>query len=202
MNLEEHLILHGLAIKNHATAEEVADAVGTSAGQARAILNRAVSTGRVADLGGSYTLLPAARIMLRGEYSRHYATPRNSPDFQAAYKHFEKANQNLKTIITAWQVRELPGGESMPNDHSDPDYDAKVIDRLGSLHERFEPILAQMVIDVPRLNLYARKLDRALELAEQGDVRWVSDVKLASYHTVWFELHEDLLCVLGKTRLE
>ena len=31
------------------------------------------------------------------------------------------------------------------------------------------------------------------EKAEKGAVAWVSDAKIESYHTVWFELHEDLL---------
>lgn len=202
MKSEEHLILHGLAIKKHATAAEVADAVGESAELAKTVLDRAVNSGRVASIGDGYTLLPATRIILRGEYSRHYSAAREDPNFQAAYDDFEKINEDLKTTITSWQVRSLPGGESSPNDHSDSSYDDKVIDRLGGLHERFEPILNRLAATVPRLKLYEGKLDHALERAEQGDVRWVSEVKLDSYHTVWFELHEDLLCILGRTRVE
>ena len=41
-----------------------------------------------------------------------------------------------------------------------------------------------------------------LEKAEDGKVEWVSDARIESYHTVWFELHEDLLRLLGRQREE
>jgi len=45
-------------------------------------------------------------------------------------------------------------------------------------------------------------LTAALERAEDGAIEWVSDVRIASYHTVWFEMHEDLLRALGRERVE
>jgi hypothetical protein len=54
----------------------------------------------------------------------------------------------------------------------------------------------------PRLSWYARKLSAALERAEDGAHEWVSDAKIESYHTVWFEMHEDLLRLLGRERSE
>ncbi len=42
----------------------------------------------------------------------------------------------------------------------------------------------------------------ALERAEGGAIEWVSDARILSYHTVWFELHEDLLRILGRQRSE
>ena len=74
--------------------------------------------------------------------------------------------------------------------------------RLGDLHERFEPVLAQLVKGLPRLARYGRALEHALEQAEAGQIEWVSEVRIESYHTVWFELHEDLLRVLGRVREE
>lgn len=202
MRSDEHLVLHGLAVKRHASAEEVADAVGAETQDVEQVLESNVATGRVADLNGKFTLLPGARTIVKGEYSRHYAHVRQSESFQAAYDRFEQVNEDVKEVITSWQVKELPSGEAVSNDHSDTGYDEKVIDRLGSIHERFAPTLEQMCADVPRLERYADKLDVALEMAEQGDGRWVSEVSLPSYHTVWFELHEDLLCMLGKVRVE
>ena len=55
---------------------------------------------------------------------------------------------------------------------------------------------------MPRVGYYGNQLLAALEQAEDGDVRWVSDATIASYHTVWFELHEDLLRVTGLARRE
>ena len=46
------------------------------------------------------------------------------------------------------------------------------------------------------------KLLAALEKAEDGAIEWVSDAKIESYHTLWFELHEDLLRLMGREREE
>ena len=53
-----------------------------------------------------------------------------------------------------------------------------------------------------RMAAYENKLESALEKAEDGDVEWVSAADIESYHTVWFEMHEDLLRLLGRTRDE
>jgi hypothetical protein len=94
------------------------------------------------------------------------------------------------------------GGEKLPNDHSNKEGDEKIIDRLGDLHERSEPILKRMAASLPRLGIYLQMLTAALERAEDGAIEWVSDVRIASYHTVWFEMHEDLLRALGRERVE
>ena len=49
---------------------------------------------------------------------------------------------------------------------------------------------------------YSKGLLEALEKAEDGDIAWVSDAKIESYHTLWFELHEDLLRIVGRIRSE
>ena len=110
-------------------------------------------------------------------------------------------NRELKQLITDWQTVEI-GGSRVPNDHSNKDYDARIIDRLSALHERFEPVLKSLVACAPRLAVYQRKLEEALAKVEDGDIAWVSDARTESYHTVWFELHEDLLRLLGRVRDE
>lgn len=201
MRYQDHLILHGLAIKKHATADEVAAAVDVDPEEAREVLAVNAKAGRVAEISGKYTLLPATRIILKGDYSRHYGILRRSTVFAGAYDRFERINEDLKTLITQWQVREVAGA-AIANDHSDEAYDARIVDRLGALHERFEPTMQAMVSELPRLGVYPPKFDHALERAELGDTAWVSDVKIDSYHTVWFELHEDLLLLLGRPRIE
>lgn len=90
----------------------------------------------------------------------------------------------------------------MPNDHSDEDHDARIIDKLGDLHERFEPVLVRLVAGLPRLAVWGDLLTAALEKSEDGNIAWVSDARSMSYHTAWFEMHEDLIRVLGRERLE
>ncbi len=196
-----HLALHGVAIKKHAAPAVVADAVGLSAERAGSLLTEATAGGRLAEAQGGYVLTPAGRMILDNQYSRFYGELRADQAFVSAHDRFERVNVELKQVITDWQTLEV-GGQQVRNDHSNREYDADVLDRLGAVHERFEPLLAQLIRGLPRLAVYRHKLERALEEAERGQIQWVSDAKLESYHTVWFEMHEDLLRVLGRVRDE
>ncbi|MBK6661179.1 MAG: hypothetical protein IPG43_24985 [Proteobacteria bacterium] len=201
MATELHQVMHGVAIRKHGDAKAVAALAGLPLARVEAVLSGAVAGGRVAEVDGKYMLTPCGQMMLAGEYSRFNDALRANADFVAAYQRFEVINKDLKQLITDWQTMEV-GGKRVANDHSNKDYDERVIARLGDLHERFEPILKKLCAGEPRLKVYSDKLGAALEKAEDGDVAWVSDAKLDSYHTVWFELHEDLLRILGHVREE
>lgn len=201
MMKEPQLALHGLAIKKHATPGDVAAITALSGEAVEKHLEAAVSGGRAIKSGDKYMLQPAAQIALKSAYSRDYAQERANGALQAAYDDFERVNEQLKALITEWQTLEV-GGQSMPNDHSDKEHDRKIIDKLGDLHERAEPILDRMAAGLPRLGVWKDLLLVALEKAEDGEVEWVSDATIMSYHTTWFEMHEDLIRVLGRERLE
>jgi hypothetical protein len=196
-----HLTLHGLAIKKHAAAADIAGLIGLPVAEAERQIATAVASGRAVAVGGKFMLSPLARVALESDYSRHYAGLRENSDFFAAYEAFERINVQLKTLITDWQTIEV-GGQRVANDHGNEAYDAKVIDRLGDMHERADAILARLSAGLPRLDYYRKHLLGALEKAEDGATEWVSDAKIESYHTLWFELHEDLLRIVGRTRGE
>jgi len=196
-----HLVMHGLAIKKHASAEDVAGVLGLDADDVRDTLVKLVTAKRALEIRGRYMLAPAARMLLDAEYERFYEAERAHPGFQAGYAGFERLNPALKQLITDWQTIPVRG-EHVPNDHSDKDYDEKIVDRLGDLHERVEPVIQQLASSLPRMSIYGDKLTAALEKAEKGEIAWVSDAKIESYHTVWFELHEDLLRLMRRERAE
>ncbi len=199
--IDMHALLHAIAIKKHADAAALADLAGQSAATLAPLLERAVATGRAAEAQGRYLLTPAGHMILEGQYGVRCAALREDPAFVAAYDRFELINADLKQAITDWQLVDI-GGQSLPNDHSDRDYDAAILDRLAGIHERLEPILQTFAASEPRYARYGEKLERALDRAEDGDTAWVSDATIESYHTVWFELHEDLLRVLARVRDE
>lgn len=198
---DKTLVLHGIAIKKHATVDDVAGVTGLDQQAVQQIVDEAVAGGRVQQAGDKVMLAPAAQMALASEYRKAYGDLRGDKAFMAAYWDFEKINLDLKQIITEWQTMTV-GGEQVSNDHSDPEYDQAVIDRLGDLHERVEGILDRLAAGLPRLAIYKDKLLAALEASEDGDSAWVSDARTESYHTVWFELHEDLLRVTGEQRAE
>jgi hypothetical protein len=200
MNLN-HLVRHGLAIKKHAAPEAIADILGLDVNEVRKTLDHLVEGGRAINAQGRYALTSVARMTLDSEYSRLYGDLRVNADFKAGYENFERLNGALKALITHWQTLEI-GGERLPNDHSNRDYDAKIIDQLGKLHEQVEGVITKLALGLPRMRIYGDKLLIALEKAEDGDIAWVSDAKIESYHTLWFELHEDVLRLMGREREE
>lgn len=198
---DQQLALHGLAIKKHADAADVAAVTGLDPTRVQGFLDEAVGTGRVVKAGPKYMLTPIAQVALKTGYSRDFAAERANDAMCKAYDDFEKINEQLKQLITDWQTLDI-GGSKVPNDHSNRDYDTKIIDKLGGLHERAEPMLDRLAAPMPRLAVYKNLLQAALERAEDGDIAWVSDARCMSYHTVWFELHEDLIRILGRQRVE
>jgi hypothetical protein len=198
---ERDLVLHATAIKRHAPLAAIAHMAGLPEARARTIIDTAVATGRVIEARGAYALTPLAGVALTARYGRHFLHLRDDAVFVGAYEGFERINRTLKQIITDWQTLDV-GGAKVVNDHSDKSHDAAVIDRLGALHEQAEPILQRLASRLPRLKYYADKLLAALEASEDGDREWVSDIRRDSYHTVWFELHEELLRIMGREREE
>jgi hypothetical protein len=196
-----HQVMHGVSVKKHCVAAEIAQVTGLDLVAVNAALTTAIAGGRVLEVDGRYLLSPAGQLILSGEYSRFYGQLRSNTDFVSAYERFEVINRDLKQIITDWQTIAV-GGKRLPNDHTNRDYDAKIIDRLGQLHERIDPILKKFAASEPRLRYYQTALTTALTKAEDGEHAWVSEIKRPSYHTVWFELHEDLLRLVGRVREE
>jgi hypothetical protein len=196
-----HLVMHCIAVKKHTDARAIAEFTGLPDGTVAGLLADGVRGGRVVEAQGKYLLAPLARVALDGQYAAQCAPLRASADFMSAYESFERINVTLKALITDWQTIET-GGARVTNDHSDREYDLRIVDRLGELHERAEAVLARLSREVPRFAYYARALQVALERAEDGAVEWISDARLQSYHTTWFELHEDLLRLAGRQRQE
>ena len=193
--------MHGIAVKKYATVDEICSITGLQSDTVKELVGHAVARGRASEANGKYLLTPTGQITLKSAYSKTYGSLRRDEEFVATYQDFERINNDLKQAITEWQTIGI-GGQTVANDHSDEAYDSAVIDRIGDIHERVEIILKRLGNQEPRLNRYSNKLLSALEKAEDGDIRWVSDATMESYHTVWFELHEDLLRIMGREREE
>ncbi len=102
--------------------------------------------------------------------------------------------------MTAWQLRDDAEGQVV-NDHSDAAYDAARAraPRIASTptpSRGWQPLHAGPA----RLADYGVRLGRAIEQALGGDHRYVASPRVDSYHGIWFELHEDLIQLAGRTR--
>jgi hypothetical protein len=202
MNDIELLALHGLAVKKAGSAADVAAVLGRDEDEVGSALEAAVADGQAIGAKGTFMLTPAGRSWLDERYPDAYAGFRSDPEATAAYERFEKVNRELLRLFTDWQMMPSAGGERVQNDHSDADYDHGIIDRLGAQHERAEKILGRFAELEARVGTYAQRLDDAYDKVLAGEHDYVSGARIDSYHTVWFELHEDLLRMLGREREE
>ncbi len=136
----------------------------------------------------------------KAHVARLVATERESVDQAAladAYEEFDSHNSALKQVVSDWQLR-----DGAPNDHTDADYDGAVLARLGELHAQFRPLVERIADLAPRLAPYVARFDHALEQINAGDHTYVARPIMDSYHTVWFEFHEELIGLLGLSREE
>jgi hypothetical protein len=117
---------------------------------------------------------------------------------RALLEAFLPVNRRLRDVCTAWQCR--PDGS--PNDHADAAYDAEVRDRLEDVHEAILPVLDRLATVVPGFGRYPQRLAAALDRLDDGEPAWLASPVLDSYHTVWMQLHQELLLCLGVSREE
>lgn len=114
------------------------------------------------------------------------------------YEDFMILNPRLLTACHDWQMRRVVGAHVL-NDHSDPDYDLEVIERLVQIDRSVQTILFSVSSQLLRFDTYRRRLGEALALVDGGEHSHFTDT-VDSYHAVWFQLHEDLLTTLGLRR--
>ena len=193
--------MHGLAIKKFGTPAAVADLLAADETIVAALLAEAVAAGEAAGAKGAFMLSGKGQAALAEAYPLAFESLRENGVLSDGYARFEVINNDVKQLITEWQTIEV-AGETVPNDHGNVNYDRKVIDRLAYLHERAEPLIRAMTLGLPRLVRYAERLNEALDRVDDGQHEFVSGAKVSSYHTVWFELHEDLLRILSRKREE
>lgn len=196
------LVLHTLRLKGIATAEAVADHVSLPVADVEAELDELVASdlarprrGRIA----GFALTPEGRVLDDRLLAEELESSGAEAAIEAAYTEFLRFNDQLLAVCTAWQLR-ASDGEPHVNDHSDADYDRSVHDQLRALHDRVEPVLDQLAGSLDRFGGHRARLRTALERVLAGEHDWFTKPMFPSYHSVWFELHEDLLATLGRER--
>jgi DNA-binding MarR family transcriptional regulator len=117
-----------------------------------------------------------------------------------AHNSFVQLNSRFLETITRWQIRPMHWDAMASNDHSDWQWDERVRSDLTGLARRLRPIEEQLSGVLARFGGYVDRLDDALVRVHQGNRKWVDEPRIDSCHTVWFELHEDLIATLGLTR--
>jgi hypothetical protein len=193
------LVLHGLRLKGFAEAADLAPLIGLD----DTVVTDQLEQLRVDDLVlyregrlTGWALTPAGRkAQEQGLQAELQACGARDAVFDA-YKRFLDLNADLLRICTAWQMKD----EATINDHTDAAYDEGVIDELHELHGKVEPIISDLEATLDRYCGYRGRLEASLDKLRAGEPEWFTKPLIDSYHTVWFQLHEDLLNTLGIER--
>ncbi|WP_232320194.1 transcriptional regulator [Herbidospora daliensis] len=132
---------------------------------------------------GGWGVTPAGRAAHAAWIAGELAAAGTRPAVAGALDRFLPLNAELLDLCEAWQLRP----------------DTRVLTLLDDLDRRAEPVCADLAGALPRFGRYRERLAGALARVHAGETRYVTD-DMASYHVIWFQLHEDLLLTLGIPR--
>lgn len=192
---DELSLLQTLRLKGRADTETLASALNTDVNALEDLVTHTLAAELTTRAGKALKLTPAGKVRL----AALVAAERESLDtvrLESLYEEFDLFNSELKALITRWQMKD----PDTANDHTDAGYDATIVEHLVALHNRFSPWLHRLPAVNPRLARYGARFDSAAAAIQAGDHSLIAKPIADSYHTVWFELHEELIGLLGRDR--
>jgi hypothetical protein len=200
------LVLQTLRVKGFVDTEAVSETVGLSQEDALNVLNQFAEEGMVSYREGrmvGWMITSDGRSYGEQLLANEVDNLGIRLEIETSYKEFSQLNDDFKELCTDWQLKSsLDGseGEQVLNDHSDPDYDKGVIDRLVELDKHVQPVCVSLTEQLERFSSYGSRFTYALEMVLKGETDWIAKPMMESYHTVWFELHENFFSTLGIDR--
>ncbi|HEX5944621.1 MAG TPA: hypothetical protein VFY82_00010 [Acidimicrobiales bacterium] len=196
------LVLRELRLKGVVPLDGLADATGLPAADVAPVVDALAGDGfvvlRTGALAG-WALTPAGRRELERLLADEVDAAGAREAVTGAYRRFGALNAGVLDVCSRWQVRDVDG-RPVVNDHTDAAYDKAVIADLARIQHAADPLCDDLAAALDRYRSYGPALRRAVRRVEGGDGDWFTKPVMPSYHTVWFELHEDLLATLGLDR--
>ena len=119
---------------------------------------------------------------------------------EQAHGEFEVLNGRLVKACTDWQLRPNQVDRLAANDHSDPQWDARVLDELSAIAGELTQLISGLFGSTRAVRRLRRAVLRRAGPRPCGGEAVGGRHRVASCHTVWMELHEDLLSTLGIPR--
>jgi hypothetical protein len=197
----EFEVLNVVALKKMATPATIELVIDASPDHVNAVLGELEAAGLIGRAGDHVLPVDETDAALATYAQTTYEELRRSPDVDDLHHRFDRVNEQFLAAISSWQRRNV-GGAMVANDHSDPTYDSRVIDRIEHLVDRFCAIATELAAHDPRFDSYRGRMTAALDRVDGGELEFVSSPLVESIHNIWFEFHEDLLRTLGRPRKE
>ncbi len=196
------LALHGLRLTGLAEAGAVAEVFGADPGpievELKALADDDLVVRRDRPPRTGWLLTPEGRAEAARLVTAELDAAGARPALRAWYDRFPPLNRRLLDVCCRWQLRDPQAGRL--NDHRDPAYDHSVVAELVALDADAQPFCAGLAGVLSRFGRYGPRLAYALGRVSTGATEYIDRPLVGSYHTVWFELHEDLLATLGLDR--
>ena len=200
------LVVHVLRVKGFVDGDAVVAAAGLEAGEVDALLAGLADAGHARHREGrmsGWMLTPEGRARGEALLAAELEATGVRPAVEAAYRDFLEVNQGFLGLCTDWQLRpdpDAPDGDPIVNDHADAIHDAAVVARLGEADDVMREVCGGLAEVLARFDGYGQRFADALARVRAGEIEWFTRPMIDSYHTVWFELHENLLATLGIER--
>lgn len=187
MTDDQFLVINSVYLRKIATRKVISECCGVADEAIEAELARAEASEQLFDVGdGSFMLSEPGTQALLAEYRTRYGALRDSGEAEEWYQRFELLNSQFLVAISTWQQEGAA--------------DSGSLDKLLRLVERQVKSLGTVEGLLPRYARYRTRFETALDKVERGSIEHVVSPHVDSIHNVWFELHEDILTVLGRPR--
>jgi hypothetical protein len=190
-----------VVLRKMTTVPVLAETSGIGLRAAEGAIEELAASGDVVSVDGHVVPTAAGEARVRAYADRRYGSLRADPAVERWCARFDSINRRFLETVDAWQT--VPVGDTTGrHGHSDLQHDIRVISRVEALVVRMTKLLDELSDKVPRMARYKDRLEGAMEKIDEGDQRFVCDTGVDSTHTIWLEMHEALLIVLGRERQE
>ena len=180
-------VLHVVRVRGPSSAAELERALCEEVQASLAELERSRLLVSAAEAPLRWRLTEAGRV--RSDECLRAAQPGVSQLLAAFADEFLRHDLAVKTLCTSWQEIGAAAGAARWDMLAD----------LEDIASRVQPTVAAVAREAPRFGGYLARLRESLLLA-RDDPRHVTSPFVDSFHSVWFECHEDLILCRGLER--
>lgn len=183
---EQFRVLRSIAFAG--AVMDPSELLGVDRASVRSVVDQLVAASLV-DRGDVLMTTPAGETAL----SDWFAADRAALGTAATKLHqqFQPLDAELKRLASAWQLAEAADNWERR---------LEIVEALASLHHQLRVLFSRHNEAIGRFDDYIRRLGKALAHVREGRTAYVASLSVDSYHTAWFQMHEDLLRVLDEQR--
>lgn len=200
----QDLALHGVRVLGFSTASRIAARYGLPADTVEETLLDFEAMGwvRRSSFAGSsgWSLTDAGRAENEKRLADELDRAGARDTVTAVHAAFIPLNRRFTAACTDWQIRPTRFDPMAFNDHTDWNWDERVLRTLENVGTSFAELCARLTACLARFDGYADRYLSALHKVNMGQRAWVDGHDRDSCHILWIQFHEDLLATLGIPR--